>query len=127
AYGIFPLFKSVRVFQLHVAAHALVQPGKKSFVRMHTSHPVLGAAIGGVAIRAQIHGSAEKTALASASGATDANGYAVLSMSLPADLQAHDFEVAVQAQRGALKKSAENDLKVGAPSRIFVQTDKPLY
>src|SRR5581483_5896456 len=127
AHGILPLFESVQDFALHVSAPALAQPGKKFFVRVHTSHPVLGAAIGGVAIRAQIHGSAEKTALASASGATDANGYAVLSMSLPADLQAHDLEVAVQAQRGAIKKNADNDLKVGAPSRIFVQTDKPLY
>jgi hypothetical protein len=48
-------------------------------------------------------------------------------MSPPADIQARDLEVAVEAQRGAIKKDAENDLKVGAPSRIFVQTDKPLY
>ncbi len=127
AHGILPLFESVQDFALHVSAPALVQPGKKFFVRVHTSHPVLGRAIGGVAIRAQVHGSVEDTALVSAAGTTDSNGYAVLSMSLPADLQARDLEVAVEAQRGTIKKNAENDLKVGTPSRIFVQTDKPLY
>lgn len=125
AHGILPLFESVQDFALHVSAPALVQPGKKFFVRVHTSHPVLDRAIGGVAIRAQVCGGAAETALVSASGTTDANGYAVLSMSLPADLR--DLEVAVAAQRGAIMKSAENDLKDGTPSRILVQTDKPLY
>ncbi len=127
AHGVLPLFESVQDFALHVSAPALVQQAKKFFVRVHASQPVLGCSIGGVAIRAQIHGSAEGTALASAAGTTDANGYAVVSMSLPGDIQARDLEIAVSAQRGSVKKNAENDLKIGAPSRIFVQTDKPLY
>ncbi|HWC17184.1 MAG TPA: MG2 domain-containing protein, partial [Terriglobales bacterium] len=127
AHGTLPLFESVQDFTLHVSAPALLQPGKKFFLRIHTSHPVLGRAIGSVAIKAQVHESDAETPLASAAGTTDANGYTVLSMSLPADLQARDLEVAVQAQRGTVKKTAENDLKVGAPSRILVQTDKPLY
>jgi hypothetical protein len=127
SHGILPLFESVQDFALHVSAPALVQPGKKFFVRVHTSHPVLGRAVVGVAIRAHIQESAAEVPLASAAATTDANGYAVLSMSLPADLHDRDLEVAVEAQRGTTKKKAENDLKVGAPSRIFVQTDKPLY
>jgi hypothetical protein len=125
AHGILPLFASVEDFALHVSAPAVVQPGKKFFVRVHTSHPVLDRAIGGVAIAAQVRGG--ESALASASATTDANGYAVFSMTLPSDMQPHDLELAVQAQRGAIKKHAENDLKMGAPSRILVQTDKPLY
>jgi hypothetical protein len=127
AHGTLPLFESVQDFALHVSAPALVQPGKKFFLRIHTSHPVLRRAIGSVAIKAQVHESDAEIPLASAAGTTDANGYTVLSMSLPADLQARDLEVAVEAQRGTIKKTAENDLKVGAPSRILVQTDKPLY
>jgi hypothetical protein len=127
AHGILPLFEPVQDFALHVSAPAMVQPGKKFFVRVHTSHPVLGRAIGSVAIRAQVHESDAEMALASAAGTTDANGYAVLSMFLPTDLQTRDLEIAVEAQRGTIKKNAENDLKVGVPSRIFVQTDKPLY
>jgi hypothetical protein len=127
AHGILPLFEAVQDFALHVSAPVLVQPGKKFFVRVLTSHPVLGRAVGGVAITAQVRANAGESPLASATGTTDANGYAVLLISLPAETQAHDLEVAVQAQRGATKRSAENDLKVGAPSRIFVQTDKPLY
>jgi hypothetical protein len=127
AHGILPLFESVQDFALHVSAPALVQPGKKFFVRVHTSHPVLGRAIGGVTIMAQVRGNADDSALPTSSGTTDTNGYLVLSMMLPADSQAHDLELAVQAQRGSVKKNAENDLKVGAPSRILVQTDKPLY
>jgi hypothetical protein len=127
AHGILPLFESVQDYALHVSAPAMVQPGKKFFVRVHTSHPVLGRAVGGVAITAQVRESAGGSPLVSATGTTDASGYAVLSMMLPGDTQARDLQVAVQAQRGAVKKDAENDLKVGAPTRILVQTDKPLY
>jgi hypothetical protein len=127
AHGILPLFESVQDYSLHVSAPAMIQPGKKFFVRVHTSHPVLGRAVGGVAITAQVRRSAGESPLVSATGTTDASGYAVLSMMLPGDSQARDLEVAVHAQRGAVKKEAENDLKVGAPSRILVQTDKPLY
>jgi MG2 domain/Macroglobulin domain MG3 len=127
AHGILPLFESVQDFALHVSAPAMVQPGKKFFVRVHTSHPVLGRPVGGVAITAQVRSSADESALVAATGTTDANGYAVLSMLLASDVQNRDLELAVQAQRGAIKKKAENDLKLGAPTRILVQTDKPLY
>jgi hypothetical protein len=127
AHGILPLFESVQDFALHVSAPLVVQPGKKFFVRVRTSHPVLQRAVGGVAIYAQVREKGQKAPLPSATGITDASGYAVLSMSLPADTQFHDLELAVQAQRGAIKKNAENDLKVGEPSRILVQSDKPLY
>lgn len=50
ARGILPLFESVQDFALHVSAPAMVQPGRKFFVRVQTSHPVLGRAVGGVAI-----------------------------------------------------------------------------
>src|SRR5262249_27003264 len=86
---------------------------------------VLGRAVGGVAITAQVRGN--DSALVSATATTDGNGYAVFSMMLPGDTQPRDLELAVQAQRGAVKKNAENDLKLGAPARILVQTDKPLY
>jgi MG2 domain len=126
-HGILPLFESVQDFALHVSSPPLVEPSRKFFVRAHTSHPVLGRAIGGVAIRALVRGSAGEAALLSAAGITDANGYAVLSMSVPADIRARDLEVAVEAQLGAIKKKAENDLKLVKPGRILVQTDKPLY
>src|SRR6266536_1954633 len=126
-HGILPLFESVQDFALHVSAPAMVQPGKKFFVRVHTSHPVLGRAVAGVTISAQVRGNSGESAVVSATGTTDARGYAVLSMTLPDDTQSRDLEVAVQAQRGAVKKDAENDLNVGAPARILVQTDKPLY
>ena len=127
-HGILPLFESVQDFALHVSAPALVQPGKKFFVRVHTSHPIVGRAVPGVAVTAQVRPHAGESALASATGLTDSNGYAVLSMFLPSsDTQGRDLEVAVQAQHGTIKKNAENDLKVGAPGRILVQTDKPLY
>ena len=127
AHGILPLFESVQDFALHVSAPAMVQPGKKFFVRVHTSHPVLGRPVSGVAITAEVLGNGDESALVAATGKTDANGYAVLSMLLADDVQNRDLELAVQAQLGATKKKAENDLKLGAPTRILVQTDKPLY
>jgi len=126
-HGILPLFESVEDFALHVSAPAMVQPGKKFFVRIHTSHPVLGRAVAGVSVIAQVRGTSDEEVLVAAKGTTDVNGYAVLSMSLATDVQNHDLEVAIQAQRGTVKKEAENHLKVGAPTRILVQTDKPLY
>jgi hypothetical protein len=127
AHGILPLFESVQDFALHVSAPAMVQPGKKFFVRVHTSHPVLGRPVSGVAITGQVRGSTDGAALVATTGTTDANGYAVLSMFLAEGVQNRDLEIAVQAQRGAIKKNAENDLKLGALSRMLVQTDKPLY
>ncbi|MFN8006045.1 MAG: MG2 domain-containing protein [Terriglobia bacterium] len=127
AHGILALFESVRDFSLHVSAPPLVQPGKKFFVRVQTSHPVLGRAIGGVAIGAQVRESAGKTALVSEAGNTDSNGYLVLSLSLPATHVAGDLELVVEARNGGTKRNARNDLKVGSPSRILVQSDKPLY
>ena len=64
AHGTLPLFQSVQDFALHVSAPALVQPGKKFFFRIHTSHPVLGRAIGSVAIKAQVHESDAEIPLA---------------------------------------------------------------
>jgi hypothetical protein len=127
AHGILPLFDSVEDFALHVSAPAFVQPGKRFFVRVHTNHSVLGYAIGGVGIKAVVHTTSEDTALASATATTDARGYALLPMSLAANLEDRDLELEVEAQRGSVKKSADNDLKLGQPSRILVQTDKPLY
>jgi hypothetical protein len=102
AHGILPLFESVQDFALHVSAPALVQPGKKFFVRVHTSHPVLDRPVSGVGITAQVRGNANEAALVAATGTTDANGYAVLSMLLAGDVQNRDLELAVQAQRGAV-------------------------
>jgi len=127
AHGVLPLFESVQDFSLHVSAPALVQPGKKFFVRVHTNHPILDRPVAGVALTAQVRNSDSEPPLVSATGTTDASGYAVLSLSLGDDAQNHDLQLAVQAQRGNIKKDAENDLKLGAPTRILVQTDKPLY
>jgi hypothetical protein len=127
ARGLLPLFASVDDFALHISAPAFVQPGKRFFVRVHTNHPVLTRAVGGVAITALVRRSGEETALVSARGTTDAKGYAVLAMSLANNLQDRDLEIVVNAQRGTIKKTADKELKVGAPSRILVQTDKPLY
>ena len=126
AHGILPLFNSVQDFVLRVSAPATVQPGRKFFVRVHTSHPVLGSATGGVSVSAQVQTDSDRV-IASASGRTDAGGYAVLGMSVPKNLNTDDLEIRVDARRGEVQKTAENDLKVGTLSHIFVQTDKPLY
>jgi hypothetical protein len=126
AHGVLPLFESVGDFALRVSAPATTQPGRQFFVRVHTSHPVLAHAIGGVHVAAVVRRGADEV-LASATGTTDGSGYAVLPMSLAANVQGRDLELVVEAQRGAVKKGAQNDLKIGAPARIFVQTDKPLY
>jgi hypothetical protein len=94
---------------------------------VHANHQILDRPIAGVALTAEVRSSDSEPPLVSAIGKTDANGYAVLSMSLPSDAENHDLQLDVQAQRGDIKKDAENDLKLGAPTRILVQTDKPLY
>jgi hypothetical protein len=104
AHGVLPLFESVQDFSLHVSAPALVQPGKKFFVRVHTNHPVLDRPVAGVALTAQVRNSDSEPPLTSATGTTDASGYAVLSLSLGGDAQNHDLQLAVQAQRGNTRR-----------------------
>jgi hypothetical protein len=123
---VLPLFGSAEDFSLHVSAPFLVQPGRKFFVRVHTNNPVLATPVSGVAVKVVVD-NIGSSAMASAIGTTSPNGYVVIPLTVPTKADGHEVELSVEARRGAITKKAENDLKLGAPAQILVQTDKPLY
>ena len=128
ARGILPLFDAMQDFSLNASSPTYLQPGKRFFVRVHTRHAVSARALGGAAVTASLRRTDEQAApLVSVTGTTDTRGYAVLSMLPPSGIPAADLEIAVEARHGAITKEATQDVKVGIPTRILVQTDKPLY
>jgi len=124
---ILPLLDSVQDFALHVSAPYSVPPGKKFFVRVHTNNPVVSKPVGGVTVKVAVEAADKSSMIVTATGTTASNGYTVVPLTVPENVQAHDLVLTVEAIRGAIKRTAENELKLGAPTQILVQTDKPLY
>ncbi|HTM37927.1 MAG TPA: MG2 domain-containing protein [Terriglobales bacterium] len=124
---VLPLLDSVEDFSLHVSAPTMVQAGKKFFVRVHTNNPVAGKPVGGVGIRVTVANSDKDSSLAAGSGTIGANGYVIIPLTIPADITTPTLTLTVEARHGAIRKEAESELKLGAPTQILVQTDKPLY
>ena len=61
------------------------------------------------------------------SGITDAAGYALVSLNIPAKLSGDEGELKVVARHGGYVKETSNDIELNDNARIMVTTDKPIY
>ena len=69
----------------------------------------------------------KQTVILKASGITSAEGYATLDFNLPSGLKTDGAEIKVTARRGSFVQEATDTINFDHISRIFINTDKPLY
>ncbi len=125
--GILPLLGTAADFNLLVSAPYQAAAGQKILVHARTKHPVLEHAAAGVTVKATLEDDDTGAPLASASGTTDRDGFVQLAIAVPQKDTRHKLNLRVEARRGTAVRTTEAEIKVGTATRIFLQTDKPLY
>jgi hypothetical protein len=120
------------MFEVHVVSSAYAREATLYRALVRTAHPLDGHAIEGVRVEAQIKIDDEDDdkkpqTILSATGVTDAEGYATLDFNLPGGIKTDSADIKVRAQRGLLVQEADDTIQFDQLSRIFISTDKPLY
>jgi hypothetical protein len=119
------------LFEVNVVSSMYAREGMLYRVRVRTAHPLDGHAVEGVRVEAQIKIEEDNDKRAptvlSATGVTDAEGYATLDFNLPGEIKTNSADIKVTARRGALVQVANDTISFDQLSRIFISTDKPLY
>jgi len=124
------------LFDVRVAAAAMIREGNRYQVRAQATHPITRTPIANVRIEGDltIKDDNDKDVKVRASKTSDAKGYALLDFPLPPrfpqfphTLQPAGGELRVVGRKGALISEATGDVLVDQFARILITTDKPLY
>jgi uncharacterized protein YfaS (alpha-2-macroglobulin family) len=127
--GILPVGNLLQnAFNLKVAAWRTDASRRGYQALVRATHPISGAPVGGVNVKASItfdeSNGAEQPL--SATETTDANGFATLHLGVsPADLD-RDAKLAVEGRLEGYAEEAEQDFSAPRPN-VLITTDKPLY
>jgi hypothetical protein len=119
------------LFELHVAAPAVVKEGSRAALRVRAVHPVTLRPIQGVLVQASLDiDTGDGKALLTPAAKTDRQGFATLNLSLPRDIHSDDaeqIEIKVTGKLGNESEEADGELYLNHFSSILLSTDKPLY
>jgi hypothetical protein len=119
------------LFELHVAAPALVKEGSRVALRVRAVHPVTLHPIEGVVVQASLDLDEDNgKPLLTPAAKTDRQGFATLNLSLPRDINAEyesQIDIKVTGKLGNQSEDAEGELYLNHFSSILLSTDKPLY
>jgi hypothetical protein len=114
-------------FELRVIASSLASSGANYTARVRATHPVLLHPVGGVSVVAKMDFETEDAAIITATGTTDADGYAALNFTLPREVRSEEAELKLFARLDDFTQEAEKDIRFDREARIMISTDKPLY
>ncbi len=116
------------IFALEVGAPSHTHRGARHYTHIRAFHPITAKPVKDVNVSVELKLDDDKPGKTlRGSGVTDADGYALVVLNIPAKLSADEGELKVVARHGGYLKETSGDIEVNENARIMVTTDKPIY
>ena len=115
------------IFAIQVSTPRDTHRGSRQYTHVRALHPLTAQPVKDVSVTVELNLDSYPKQTLQGSALTDANGYALVSLNLPAKLNADEGELKVVARHGGFIKEASNDIELSDKARIMVTTDKPIY
>ncbi len=115
------------IFALEVSAPDRTQRSARYQAHIRTLHPITAKPVKNVDVSMELRFSEEKGETIKGSGLTDADGYALVVVEIPAKLSSDEAEMKVVARRGGFVRKVGHEVELKDSARIMVNTDKPIY
>jgi hypothetical protein len=116
------------IFALEVSATRETNRGARHYTHIRTFNPLTAKPVKDVNVSVELKLEADDSEITlRGSGITDAAGYALVSLNIPAKLSDDEGELKVVARHGGYVREASNDLEFSNNAQIMVTTDKPIY
>jgi len=116
------------IFFLEVSAPRHTHRGAHHYVHVRAFHPLTAKPVKDVSVDVELKlDDDEPGATLKASGVTNADGYALVALNIPAKFSADEGELKVTARHGGYTRETSGDIEVNENARIMVTTDKPIY
>ncbi len=118
--------KTPNIFSLEVSTASLAHRGMRHYTHIRTLHPITAKPVKDVNVNVEFRlFEGEKTLRGSAS--TNADGYALIGLDMPARMSADEGELKVVASHGGYVKKTSEDIEFDDSAQILITTDKPIY
>jgi hypothetical protein len=117
------------LFELKVTTPKKVSAGSSLRVVARTTQPLSSRPIASLKVEAKIEfDDDEKYRPLTATGVSNAEGYAVLDFVLPRNLDGEDeIDLTVTTKQGEFVQEAREDIEIDRSAKIWISTDKTLY
>lgn len=115
------------IFVLEVGAPAETHRGARHYTHIRALHPITAKPVKDVSVNVELKLDSSPEETLRGSAVTDAEGYALVSLSIPNKIDADEGELTVVAQHGGFVKEASKDIELNDNAQIMVTTDKPIY
>lgn len=116
------------LFDLHLSCARYVAEGMRYRAHVSAIHPISSRPSEGVSLEAELKfAGAPQLAPLRASATTDAHGFSLLDFDLPREIPTSELRLTVTARRGALLRTAEDEISIERLAEMLVSTDKPIY
>jgi uncharacterized protein YfaS (alpha-2-macroglobulin family) len=118
------------IFALEVSAPRQTHPGARHYTHIRTRHPITGKPVKNVNLTVELKLDDDDDAQGPAvrsSGITDADGYALVPLNIPAKISSDEGELKVVARHGGYVKETSEEIELPNNAQIMVTTDKPIY
>jgi hypothetical protein len=115
------------IFGMQVSASRDAHRGGPQYTHVRALHPISATPVKDVAVNVELKLDSEPAQTLRASALTDANGYALVKLNIPANLSTNEGELKVTARHGGFVKETSDDIEFNDNARIMVTTDKPIY
>ncbi len=116
------------IFSLEVSSPRETHPGARHFTHVRALHPITAKPVKDVNVTVELKldiNDKEKTLKGSST--TNAEGYALVHLDIPARIKDDEGEFTIVGQHNGYTKEASYDLDVNDTSKIMVTTDKTIY
>jgi hypothetical protein len=115
------------IFALQVSASRQMHRGGSQYTHVRAFHPLSAKPVKDVNVNVELKLDTDSEGTLRGSGVTDADGYALVSLNIPAKLSSDEGELKVVARHGGFVRETSNDIELNDNTRIMVTTDKPIY
>src|SRR6266566_6429111 len=116
------------IFSLEVSTPRYTHRGAHHYVHVRAFHPLTAKAVKDVNVDVKLKLDDEEPAVTlKASGITNADGYALITLNIPAKFSADDGELKLTARHGGYVRETSGDIEVTENAQIMLMTDKPIY
>jgi hypothetical protein len=116
------------VFQVTVSGNKYPRPGSNLPLHVRVDDPRTGKGRSGVRVEAVLkNDNGEPIGVLPKPAKTDSQGYAVLTLKIPADMEEDSASVDVTAWQGAWHETESVELNLLNAPNLTISTDKPIY
>jgi hypothetical protein len=115
------------IFALQVSTAHQAHSGGRQYTHVRAIHPLNGKPVRDASVNVELKLDSDPAVTLRGSALTDANGYALVSLNIPAKLSSDEGELKVVARHGGFVRETSNDIELNDETRIMVTTDKPIY